>query len=140
MCKRISFHCKVSACGWCPMNRITTAYGVGSYATADLWDNPIPVNARPVAITVVTCFLYLATAIAAVIGISLLFPNALLDRLWELNPAGAALFTRLDVYPASFFWCWDAAPSLRLVACSVEIAGHGGLRWYCSRRMSQEIS
>lgn len=37
-------------------------------------------------------FLFLATAIAAVVSASLLFPNALLDRLWELNKPGAAAF------------------------------------------------
>ena len=30
--------------------------------------------------------------IAAVVGVSLLFPNPLLDRLWKLNPEGAVLF------------------------------------------------
>jgi hypothetical protein len=41
---------------------------------------------------VLSGFLFLATAIAAVVGFSLLFPNPLLDRLWKLNPSGAALF------------------------------------------------
>lgn len=37
-------------------------------------------------------FLFAATVIAAVVGASLLFPNPLLDRLWELNPRAAPAF------------------------------------------------
>ena len=40
-------------------------------------------------------FLFAATTIAAVVGVSLIWPNALLDRLWELNKAGAAAFRAL---------------------------------------------
>jgi len=47
---------------------------------------------RPKTIPVVAAFLFLATAIAAVTGASLLFPNPLLDRLWELNPTAAGGF------------------------------------------------
>jgi hypothetical protein len=47
---------------------------------------------RPAAITVIAAFLFLATMIAAVVGVSLLFPNPLLDRMWELNKPGEALF------------------------------------------------
>jgi len=47
---------------------------------------------RPRAVLIVAAFLFVATVIAAVVGISLLFPNRLMDRLWELNKPGAALF------------------------------------------------
>lgn len=47
---------------------------------------------RPKSVPIVAAFLFAATAIAAVVGVSLLFPNRLLDRLWKLNPAGAAFF------------------------------------------------
>jgi hypothetical protein len=47
---------------------------------------------RPAAVTIVAIFLFFATGIAAVVGISLLFPNPLLDRLWQLNKPGATLF------------------------------------------------
>jgi hypothetical protein len=47
---------------------------------------------RPKTVPVVAAFLFGATAIAAVVGTSLLFPNTLLDRLWELNKPGAAIF------------------------------------------------
>jgi lysylphosphatidylglycerol synthetase-like protein (DUF2156 family) len=50
---------------------------------------------RPKAIPVVAAFLFAATAIAAIVGVSLLFPNALLDQLWELNRPGEALFRAL---------------------------------------------
>jgi uncharacterized membrane protein (DUF2068 family) len=47
---------------------------------------------QPLSVTVLAGFLFLATAIAAVVGISLLFPNPLLDWIWELNKPGASLF------------------------------------------------
>lgn len=47
---------------------------------------------RPLAVAIVAVFLFFATLIACVIGLSLLFPNPLMDRLWELNKPGAALF------------------------------------------------
>jgi hypothetical protein len=50
---------------------------------------------RPIAVTVIAAFLFLATLIAGVVALSLLFPNPLLDRLWELNKPGAALFHSL---------------------------------------------
>lgn len=43
----------------------------------------------------VAAFLFAATVIALVVAVSLLFPNALLDRLWELNKPGAAVFRAL---------------------------------------------
>lgn len=47
---------------------------------------------RPGTVPVVAAFLFFATVIASVVGVSLLFPNRLLDRLWKLNPEGAVLF------------------------------------------------
>jgi hypothetical protein len=47
---------------------------------------------RPKTILVIAAFLFLATIIAFITGESLLFPNAVLDKLWKLNPEGAALF------------------------------------------------
>jgi uncharacterized membrane protein (DUF2068 family) len=47
---------------------------------------------RPRAVPIVAAFLFAVTVIAAIVGISLLFPNRLMDRLWELNKPGAALF------------------------------------------------
>ena len=49
-------------------------------------------RSRPKSIPIVAGFLFAATVIAAVVGISSLFPNPLMDRLWELNKLGAALF------------------------------------------------
>lgn len=43
-------------------------------------------------VLIVAAFLFAATVIAVVVGVSLLFPNRLLDTLWKLNPAGAAFF------------------------------------------------
>ena len=50
---------------------------------------------RPAAVPIVAGFLFAASAIAAVVGCSLLFPGTLLDRLWELNKPGAAAFRAL---------------------------------------------
>jgi len=50
---------------------------------------------RPRSVPIVAAFLFVATAIAAVVGASLLFPNPLLDRLWELNPSAAPAFHAL---------------------------------------------
>jgi hypothetical protein len=47
---------------------------------------------RPKTILVIATFLFLATIIAFITGESVLFPNAVLDKLWKLNPEGAALF------------------------------------------------
>ncbi|HEY2236218.1 MAG TPA: hypothetical protein VGK01_22290 [Candidatus Angelobacter sp.] len=46
---------------------------------------------RPGTIPVIATFLFAATTIAFITGESLLFPNALLDRMWKFNPQGAAL-------------------------------------------------
>lgn len=51
--------------------------------------------ARPITIPIVAGFLIAATIIAAIVGISILFPNRFLDRLWELNKPGAELFKRI---------------------------------------------
>ena len=47
---------------------------------------------RPKTVPVVAAFLFAATAIAVVTGVSLLFPNLLLHRLWDLNRPAAAAF------------------------------------------------
>src|SRR5260370_1295360 len=47
---------------------------------------------KPRAIPVVAAFLFAATAIATIVGASLLSPAPLLDRLWDLNPPAAAAF------------------------------------------------
>jgi hypothetical protein len=49
-------------------------------------------RSRPGTILIAAAFLFFATVTASVVGVSLLFPNRLLDRLWKLNPEGAILF------------------------------------------------
>src|SRR5579859_1296345 len=49
-------------------------------------------QSRPKTIPIVAAFLFVATAIASIAGVSLLFPNRLLHLLWKLNPEGAVLF------------------------------------------------
>lgn len=55
---------------------------------------PLPTS-RPKAVSVVAMFLFLATVISVVVGFSLLFPNQLLDKIWELNRPGAVIFHRM---------------------------------------------
>ena len=50
------------------------------------------VRKRPKAVVVVAGFLFAATGIAVLVGLSLLFPNRLTERMWELNKPGEALF------------------------------------------------
>jgi uncharacterized membrane protein (DUF2068 family) len=50
---------------------------------------------RPKTVPIVAAFLFAATAIAVVAGVSLLFPNPLMDRLWTLNKPGEATFRSL---------------------------------------------
>ena len=51
-----------------------------------------PGGPRPKAVTTVAIFLFFASAIAFIVGASLLFPNPLMDRLWALNKPGEAAF------------------------------------------------
>src|SRR5512146_1682448 len=57
---------------------------------------------RPVAVVVIAYFLFLAMAIAMFVGGSILFPNALMDRMWEWNKPGRALFRTIGK-PAGAF-------------------------------------
>jgi hypothetical protein len=50
---------------------------------------------RPPTVIVVAGFLFIATPVALVTGISLLFPNPWWNRMWALNPAAYAAFSRL---------------------------------------------
>lgn len=49
-------------------------------------------ESKPKAVTAVAIFLFIATVIAFVVGTSLLFPNPLMDRLWELNKRAEPAF------------------------------------------------
>ena len=53
---------------------------------------PVLERHRPGTIVVIAIFLFAATAIALLVGESLLFPNNLLDYMWKFNPEGAAVF------------------------------------------------
>ncbi len=46
---------------------------------------------RPLGIVIVAIIMFLATAMALIVGISLLLPGTALDILWTLNPAAAGL-------------------------------------------------
>ncbi len=62
------------------------------------------VTQRPVTIPVVACVGFLAAAIAGVVGFSLVFPNALLDRLWQLNKPAARVFRAVGWPAGVFVW------------------------------------
>ena len=49
---------------------------------------------RPRTATVVAIFLFCAAAMALIIGVSLLFPGPLWDRMWDLNRPGHLAFER----------------------------------------------
>src|SRR5258708_38080210 len=95
---------------------------------------------RPRAVPIVAAFLFAATVIAAIVGISLLFPNRLMDRLWELNKPGAALFRSIGRISGVFLlalgvataaaarclirrqqWAWWFAVALVVIAGSGEV-------------------
>jgi uncharacterized membrane protein (DUF2068 family) len=50
---------------------------------------------RPKTVLIVAAFLFIAAVIAAAVSTSLLFPNRVLERLWQLNPSAAPLFHSL---------------------------------------------
>jgi len=54
---------------------------------------------KPTAVLVVVVFLFLAAAIALLVGASLLFPNPTMDWLWQLNRPAEKAFRALG--PAS---------------------------------------
>ena len=66
-------------------------------------------SSRPTPVPVIAVFLFAATAIAAVVGVSLLFPNRLLDTLWKLNPAGAVFFHSVGPVAGVFLLALGAA-------------------------------
>lgn len=53
---------------------------------------------RPQAVLVIAGTLSLAAAIAAITGFSLLFPNAIWDRMWALNRPAYVAFTRFGMF------------------------------------------
>jgi hypothetical protein len=78
---------------------------------------------RPKTVSIVAAFLFAATAIAAVVGVSLLWPNPLLDRLWDLNKPGAAAFRAMG---------WVSGVLMLTLGAGTAAAGLGmlgGRRW-----------
>jgi len=76
-------------------------------------------ESRPTAVPIVAGFLLAATVIASIVAISLLFPNPLLDRLWELNKPGAAAFRALG---------WISGVALLVLGAGTSCAAIGLLR------------
>jgi hypothetical protein len=63
---------------------------------------------NPKAVSVVAAFLFAASVVAVVVGASLLFPNPLLDRLWELNRPAAAAFRTAGKPVGALLWMLGA--------------------------------
>ena len=81
------------------------------------------VRNRPGTIPIIAAFLFFATVLASVVGVSLLFPNRLLDLLLKLNPAGAVLFHSIGPVSGVF---------LLVLAVGTLVAARGllaGRRW-----------
>lgn len=74
---------------------------------------------RPVSVAIIAAFLFLATAIAALVGIALLFPSTQLDFIWQLNKPGAAFFHSIGRIAGLF---------LLALGCGTLAAGLGLLR------------
>jgi hypothetical protein len=64
---------------------------------------------RPLAVSIVAAFLFAAAGIAVIVGFTLLFPSRLLDSMWSLNPAGAALFQSIGPFSGIFLLMLGAA-------------------------------
>jgi hypothetical protein len=78
---------------------------------------------RPKAVPIVAGFLFFATVIAIFVGSSLLFPNPLMYRLWELNRPGETVFVSVRG-PASLFLI-----ALGVATCAAGFGLLGGRRW-----------
>jgi hypothetical protein len=81
---------------------------------------------RPAAIAVVAGFLLLASALAAMTGISLLFPGSHLDAIWRLNPSARIAFQRLDKLIAIFL----LAIALGTGAAAAGLMSHRKWAWW----------
>jgi hypothetical protein len=66
-------------------------------------------RSRPRPVPIVAAFLFAATVIAVVVGVSLLFPNRLLDALWKLNPEGTVFFHSIGPISGVFLLALAAA-------------------------------
>jgi hypothetical protein len=78
---------------------------------------------RPKSVVVVAAFLFFATVAAIFVGASLLFPNRLMYRLWELNSPGETVFVSIGG-PASLFLI-----ALGITTCAAGLGLLRGKRW-----------
>jgi hypothetical protein len=74
---------------------------------------------RPKTVPVIAGFLFVATAIAWVVGSALLVRSRLLDSLWRFNPAGAEFFKAIGPVSGLF---------LLMLGVGTAAAGRGLLR------------
>ena len=80
-------------------------------------------ESRPKAVPVIACFLFAASAIAAVVSASIFFPGRLLDWLWQFNRPGEAAFRAFGKFAAVFLLLVGAA------AASAAVGLLRGRKW-----------
>lgn len=91
---------------------------------------------RPKTVPIVAAFLFVATVIATVVGFSLLFPNRLLDRMWVLNPAGAAFFHSIGRASGAFLL---ALAAFMLCAARALLHGRVWAWWFAVVLFATEV-
>ena len=76
----------------------------------------VPRMKRPVGIAALTMFSFVAAVIAGVAAVSLAFPGSPLEPMWQLNPRGHDVLSRMHGWAALF---------LAVVSCACGITGMG---------------
>lgn len=77
---------------------------------------------RPAGVTALSIFFMVATVIALVALISLLFPNGFLEPMWRLNPRGRAGLAKIGSWAVILFFFVGSA-------CAIAAVG----LWRCAR-------
>lgn len=78
---------------------------------------------RPAGVTALSIFFMVATVIALVALISLLFPNGFLEPMWRLNPRGRAGLAKIGSWAVILFFFVGSA-------CAIAAVGlWRGARW-----------
>jgi hypothetical protein len=80
-------------------------------------------ESRPKIVPIIAAFLFAATAIAAVVAVSIFFPGRLLDSLWQFNRPGEAAFRAVGKLSGIFLLLVGAA------TCCAAIGLLRGRKW-----------
>jgi hypothetical protein len=93
---------------------------------------------RPKAISIIAGFLFAVTAVAVIVGASLLFPGKLLDWLSQFNQPAIAAFQMLGRFSGVLLLALALGTAAVATGLLHRRNGPGGSRWYCSRSMAVE--